>query len=285
MRYFRETARFENIHKASDSLGISAPSISKAIQRLEGELGVKLFRRKGRNIALTPSGASLHRYANQLLTLEANAREAVGSTEQRPQVQIAGPEILLSAFSSRFVELHREEKPLAEITFRTMDEKQAMKMLRDGDIHYTIGYRTPPREFVSKKIAKIEFKTVASLNHPLLKKRRRSIPVEEALEHPFVLPEANLFGVESSDRSVDGWRDDKFPRKVQFHANSLTVMRALIEHSHALAYVPEYFADAIAAKALAISGCPYECHQEIWLSRSAASAPVWQERIWENFAK
>ena len=53
LHYFLSVARFENVHRAAEHAAVSPASLSKAISRLEEELGAKLFARQGRNIVLT----------------------------------------------------------------------------------------------------------------------------------------------------------------------------------------------------------------------------------------
>src|SRR3984885_13112821 len=55
---FSETARMKNV---------SQPALSRTIQQLEAELGVKLFDRDTRNVTLTPAGAQLLPIAERLL--------------------------------------------------------------------------------------------------------------------------------------------------------------------------------------------------------------------------
>ena len=52
IRYFLAAAATENLQTAAQALSLSPPAISRAISRLETELGVKLFNRVGRNIEL-----------------------------------------------------------------------------------------------------------------------------------------------------------------------------------------------------------------------------------------
>jgi DNA-binding transcriptional LysR family regulator len=60
LRYFYEAARFEHITKAANALRIAQPAITLSIRRLEDELGVKLFKRCGRGVALTECGRHLY---------------------------------------------------------------------------------------------------------------------------------------------------------------------------------------------------------------------------------
>lgn len=62
---------------AAKRVGISQPSLSHAIKALENELGVMLFHRLGRTVALTPAGEALLGPARQALRDAEVARAAV----------------------------------------------------------------------------------------------------------------------------------------------------------------------------------------------------------------
>jgi Bacterial regulatory helix-turn-helix protein, lysR family len=57
--YFWTVAREGTIAKASEVLLLAPPTISEQIRDLEGSLGVKLFRKQGRNLVLTDAGCML----------------------------------------------------------------------------------------------------------------------------------------------------------------------------------------------------------------------------------
>lgn len=52
LRYFVTLAHMEHYTRAADLLAITQPSLSHAISSLESELGVKLFKKNGRNVTL-----------------------------------------------------------------------------------------------------------------------------------------------------------------------------------------------------------------------------------------
>lgn len=71
LKYFCEVAESQHMTRSAEKLHIAQPALSQAIHRLEGELGVKLFVLKGRNIVLTPYGRYLkEKVAPLLATLE-----------------------------------------------------------------------------------------------------------------------------------------------------------------------------------------------------------------------
>lgn len=70
--YFRTLAETQHYAKAADELCITQPSLSYAISSLEKELGVELFIKKGRNIALSSYGKVFLKYVtNAINELEA----------------------------------------------------------------------------------------------------------------------------------------------------------------------------------------------------------------------
>lgn len=68
LSYFIEVARQKSFTKASQTLHVSQPSISKVIKTLENELNVTLFERSGREIALTDVGQAVYNRAQSVVS-------------------------------------------------------------------------------------------------------------------------------------------------------------------------------------------------------------------------
>ena len=67
LTYFVEIARNLNISRAAERLGISQPSLSQAVQRLEASVGTELLIRSKRGVYLTQAGKQLFVHAASLL--------------------------------------------------------------------------------------------------------------------------------------------------------------------------------------------------------------------------
>ncbi|MET1416189.1 LysR family transcriptional regulator [Roseibium sp. HPY-6] len=76
MSVFVEVARVKGFRAAAENLKLKAGSVSEAVQRFEDRLGVRLFERSTRSVALTPAGEQLYRRSLPAITdLETAIRE------------------------------------------------------------------------------------------------------------------------------------------------------------------------------------------------------------------
>ena len=72
-RIFYVVAKHKNITKASKELNISQPAISKAIKKLEEQLGGELFVRTRRGVVLTSEGEAFFSYISKAILYISNA--------------------------------------------------------------------------------------------------------------------------------------------------------------------------------------------------------------------
>ena len=79
---FITVAEHLNFSRASEILRITQPAVSHQIRTLEGELGVKLFRRTSKSVALTTEGIQFLPDAEQILKTAYSARSRLGSHEE-----------------------------------------------------------------------------------------------------------------------------------------------------------------------------------------------------------
>ena len=81
LRIFDAVAGAGSISRAAEDLNYVQSNVSGRILQLEEELGVALFHRKSRGVALTPAGRVLQDYAGRVLHLvpAARRRPRIGS--------------------------------------------------------------------------------------------------------------------------------------------------------------------------------------------------------------
>lgn len=83
LEYFLEVASILNLSRASERLGISQPSLSLAIMRLEKSVGTSLFVRHKNGVTLTQAGKQLVLHTRQLLQYWENTKsQALASIQE-----------------------------------------------------------------------------------------------------------------------------------------------------------------------------------------------------------
>jgi len=85
LKYFVEIAQTQNVSRAAERLGISQPSLSLAMQRLEQSVGAPLLLRSKRGVSLTQAGKQLLAQAKKLLQAWEEVRGAALSSMEEVQ--------------------------------------------------------------------------------------------------------------------------------------------------------------------------------------------------------
>ncbi len=83
VQYFERAAERESFTVAAEDLAVSKGSVSQQVRLLETYLGVRLFRKSGRKVALTDAGRRYHSAVrNALNILEAETERTVGARKR-----------------------------------------------------------------------------------------------------------------------------------------------------------------------------------------------------------
>jgi DNA-binding transcriptional LysR family regulator len=295
LRYFLGVAEPQNIRHAAEKLKVSPASLSKAVSRLESELGVKLFAREGRQIRLTDSGRALQLRAGQIVRLEEAARAELSGLPGSIHAVVAGPEALLPHFGTQLENALGRQRVEASFELRGASDDEALRLVDRGDASLAIvalGAAGAPgsakagklgRGYHALRLGQASFLTCVGPGHPLYSRarRREAVEVNELLErYPFASPSLPVLGRVGARQSADGWRDDRFPRRVKYSVSSLGLLVELVGAGRAAAYLPDYLVEKYGFERLIVKGCPYGCEQEIWLvAKRSEDEPGWISRL------
>jgi DNA-binding transcriptional LysR family regulator len=281
LRYFFAVAGHESVHRAARELAVSPGALSKAVARLEDELGVPLFERVGRNIRLTSYGRLLQKRAGELLRLEESTRVEIRGHAAEFHVRIGGPEVVLTEVAPDLARRVLARHPRARFELTVHSEPETIRKVAQGELHIGLLTGDAPAGLTARPLFSTTFKTCVGRGHPLYRaaKAGTAVPVRRVLEHGFVLPEHALLGQTGSGPSPDGWRDDKLERRVAVRTSSLQLLSELVTTGQAVAYLPDYFAAKIDAAALRLTGCPYKCEQTLSMIADRPQDTGWLHQL------
>lgn len=180
-----ETGSFS---QAAEELYISQSSLSKQIIALEKELGVKLFDRSKRKIALTDAGKILHKHALNLRknyqSLQADLNEYKKAT---PALKIAAIPVTAPYGITSLVADFTKAYP--QINF-TLEERQASTVIpslsqHKYDLAFVRDYHIDSDALTSFPIMTDTLMVIVSCDHPLAK--RKSVSLKELSDENFIM--------------------------------------------------------------------------------------------------
>lgn len=153
---------------AAEQLNKSQSSVTHAVQRVEDQLDVALFSRKGRRSVLTETGQVLVRRARQLLDEASRLERLAGAlaagepAELRLAVEIIYPTWQLLELLAAFGERH----PDTRIELHESVLGGTRELIERGEVDLAIGSMIPPG-FVGERLLDIDFVCCAAPSHPL----------------------------------------------------------------------------------------------------------------------
>jgi DNA-binding transcriptional LysR family regulator len=187
VRYFIAVAEYLNFSKAAQQLHIAQPPLSRQIRQLEEDLGVTLFLRNKRSVALTTAGQIFLDEARKLVVQAGHAMEAARHAQKGESgVVRIGIASGLGGVVSKVVFEHRKQRPTIEIECRDVFSSFQNEALRKGEID--IGFLRPPLDQLNldcELLFEEEFVVVLPKRHKLAK--RRFLRLKEIADEPLII--------------------------------------------------------------------------------------------------
>lgn len=280
LRYFLAAAESESIGTAAARLSVSSPAISRAISRLEEELGVQLFEKKGRNVILSSCGKDFQRRASRIVGDLDELKSHFKPSDHIP-VSLVGTEFGLSAFLCDLLEDLRglPTKFIFEVKSGN-SSKEVERAVSDGKARLGVVSKVPSAGLSSRKLGTYFSKIYVGKGHPLFSiAKHRTVPMDELLKFEFVsFLEASFFEAEST-LYPDGWREDKFKRIITFKTESVHSALTAVERGGYVGYFPESLAVGRDLMHVKVTGCPYRCETSGYLIARASNEFGWMKRL------
>ena len=188
IRAFLALARAGSFTRAAAELNMAQPTLTVQIQQLENALGVKLFDRNKRHVALTPAGRDLRVPLERiLLDVEAIATNTEELLEhRRGLVTVAALPSVAARLLPRAIKTLSESFP--GITVRVYDGVAVTvnAMVKAGQVDFGISSQTyGDRELTSQVLMMDRLCAVVAPDHPLA--RKQSMGLRELAKHPLIL--------------------------------------------------------------------------------------------------
>ena len=187
---FCKVAETGSFSRAGEAIYLTQPTVSGHIASLEQQMGLKLFDRLGRRIALTNGGQIFYRYAKEILRLRDEALNAIYEFSHllKGRITIGGSTIPGEYFLPKVMGKFQTQAPGISISLVIADSQQIIDMLRAGEIEVgVVGMRFDGEGIDAYPLFRDRVIIVASVQYPLV--RRGEISWEELRAAPLLIRE------------------------------------------------------------------------------------------------
>ncbi|MBM9504632.1 LysR family transcriptional regulator [Actinacidiphila acididurans] len=233
---FAAVARHEHVTRAAQELGMPQPTLSRAMARLEADLGVALFARHGRAVRLTPAGLTFRRAAERALAEVERAAEAVREDADPESGRVAfgflhtlGAETvpaLLRAF--------RAAHPRVRFQLVQTYGEAMLEQLRAGELDLCLTSPLPQQPGVAvRKLDEQRLRLVVPAGHPLAHRKR--VRLAEAAADLFVTLEPGYGLRRITD---DLCAEAGFTPRIAFEGEEAETLRGLVAAGLGVALLP-----------------------------------------------
>lgn len=189
LRYFVGVAQALSFTKASRTLRVAQPALSRQIRQLEVEVGVQLLERNQRQVRLTPAGQAFFEEAQALLARSQQAVHAARLAGQPGAVPLRLGYVwgLFHSLLPPLLDRFRRQYPSVPVHLSDLSATLQAEAMRQGELDAgLIGFALEADEakLSKRKISDCIFVAVLPRGHRLA--RSSKIPLEALAEEPFL---------------------------------------------------------------------------------------------------
>ena len=188
LRHFQAVAEGSTVTDAATRADLTQPALSRALGRLEREVGAELFQRVGRALALTPAGRVFKEHVDGVLDAYDRAQRAVAETVDPGTgvVPLAFLHTLGTWLVPPLLSSFRERFPQARFELRQHGEGELHRELLEGTADLVITSEAPDDPLVAWRRLLVEpLRLAVPPRHRLA--RRRRVRLAEVSDETFIL--------------------------------------------------------------------------------------------------
>ncbi|WP_134725397.1 LysR family transcriptional regulator [Paracoccus luteus] len=238
MEVFRAIAVSHSFSVAAERLGVSQPSLSALVRKMEAALQLELFHRTTRRVELTEAGQLFLDRAAPCLAAAAALREDMNGFRvwQSGVVRVAAPPLLASAVLPRVIREFAVAAPGVQLEISDAGTADIIETVRSGHASFGIGtFPDDLPDLSSTVIMRDEAMLFCHRDHPAAAHR------ELGWADIVTLPQITL-GQDSGLRTMveRGFAQAGHPLQPAFQVNQISTVLGMVAQNVGVAVLPAY---------------------------------------------
>ncbi|MFI1398997.1 LysR family transcriptional regulator [Streptomyces sp. NPDC020681] len=236
LAYFAGVARHEHVTRAAQETGVPQSTLSRAMVRLEEDLGVALFARKGRTVSLTPAGRTFLASVERALAEVEKAADSVRADADPTAGKVAFGFLhtMGSETVPELIRAFRVDHPRIRFTLVQNYGEAMIERLRAGELDLCLTSPVPDApDLVARRLDEQRLRLVVPDDHRLAGRKR--IRLAEAADETFVTlePGYGLRRITDDLCSLAG-----FTPRIAFEGEETETLRGLVAAGLGVALLP-----------------------------------------------
>ncbi|MEU6989737.1 LysR family transcriptional regulator [Streptomyces sp. NPDC046465] len=236
LAYFAGVARTEHVTRAAHQMRIPQSTLSRALVRLERDLGVDLFARRGRTVSLTPAGRTFLASVERALGEVERAAESVraDADPESGKVAFGFLHTMGSETVPGLIRAFRADHPRVRFSLVQNYGEAMIERLRAGELDLCLTSPVPDApDLVARRLDEQRLRLVVPDDHRLASRKR--VRLTEAAEEAFVTLEPGYGLRRITD---DLCRDAGFKPRIAFEGEEAETLRGLVAAGLGVALLP-----------------------------------------------
>jgi DNA-binding transcriptional LysR family regulator len=240
LRYFVIVAEEQNATRAAARLHVSQPPLSRQIRDLEEELGVELFHRTAKSLALTEAGKIFLGEARAILLRVDQAVETVraAANPKQGKLRVGYAPSLTVRILPTALKMFEREHPGVRVSLHDLSSEECIQRLSAGKIDLALTVRPPVsrmRGLVFEKLANYPVCCAVGTSHSLAGKK--AVALGELKKERFIVYSRDDYP-EYYDGLESLFRPFGFKPQVGEEYDGVTGLIAAVEAGQGIAIVP-----------------------------------------------
>lgn len=242
LEYVVAVATYKSFVAAAEKCFVTQPTLSMQIQKLEDELGVKLFDRNKHPIAITAMGEAVVEQAKIILSecekineLILSQQTTISGTFKLAVIPTIAPYILPG-----LLEQHRNDHPDVKIIVKEMETDKILDALKNNEIDAGL---------LSTPLGEKDFKEYPLFSEPLVAyfaegepalKKRMVTPDDIDMERIWLLNEGHCLRNQVLDLCGDHIEKLQAERPYMYESSNVETLRKMVDTNKGLTVLPEF---------------------------------------------
>lgn len=233
---FSKIASEKSISKVAAANHISQPALSQRMQRLEEEVGLRLFERSNRGIELTEAGKVMQKYAVQLGRIYDNFREEIGNLRNNSGTFRIAATAVAGNYAIPCTMFRVKNKfPNFIFSLSSIPSSEVIRLVMEdqADVGFIIGHCDEPG-LICKKTFSDKIHLVAAKEYHV----KEALTLEELKQYPLIMLNENFSSYRLLQQQIKNFGYSMGDFRTLYNLDTTESVKASVIGKYGMAFLP-----------------------------------------------